>query len=545
MLNHYRTLVHLIVVICSLNACSTDNSSAKETQLADDTPTSSALSATVHADVPGYASFVELTPRNSDSYAWEMLSAPPQSALTSNHLQGKKYPIVSFVADAAGDYVLRATVKRAGETTSIDVSVTVQGYDIPFIASSLNGVLEGSKVAMVVDSGGGEARVIGCEYVKTFESGADWADNNSSGRQRIATYLPQALGQSALIASRIYSDDEDLHGRIEIAQSTTDCDINRPALIEGVTTPMALITVPYKFSPDGSKLLAADNGEPEDQLISIASDGSSQTVLYRTDGPAPNCSQLAWVNNQTAAWVGQDEDDNRLLYTTPTRAAGALSSHHKPLIDCTDSTGSPLFVTTQLEFSQNGIVLENYGHLVRLDKDERGRFDCGSEAPTNHVISGDHVISDFRLAPHREGVADRVAFSSEGAIYVVMLDGSNDPVRYSFDNVGVCGGAQWAMGGRQLIWTCTTTEEVTTGEGFSESMLHRPVVTRIYRANADGTHRVVVWSNEASEDTAMEVITGSGNGSSCNAGFAQSDFVWGAVGLSLLLFRRRLLHHTA
>jgi hypothetical protein len=467
----------------------------------------------LHTDIPGYPSTVTATLEGALNYTWELVLAPIGSNLTTADLENPDKNEVTFMADRSGDYLLMVHIGTELGTLEARTTVTIKGYDIPFIVDSLENDSIRKHVAMVLDSGAGEPRAIGCAYSQESTNTTEvQLDKPHSFNDRYAAiYLPQTLEEHAQVVTLIASNDTQLHGSVEFTHSQRHCDTDPPLLLPGVIAPV--FPIPYVFSPDGTRVLITDRAQA-DKLISVGTQHLDVHVIHTEPHPATHTTQLAWVDNSTVAWTSTDENGKKSVHIAQDITHESNVDASTILIDCAN-VDDQLFVTPQFVFVGEHIVLLHLNHIYRLDKDPQGAFSCDATAETTHILhETDNPINDFQVSAHN----NMVVFSTENGVYLLPVDGSASAAKISPDDGGKPSGAKWALRGRQIVWSSTVTETQTKLVNDETQTYEKPVLTRIYRANANGSNVVAIWEKEATDTTTPVAVLGTSRGSTCAGG---------------------------
>lgn len=555
-----KFLTHLKATICLtsllLAACGGNSSSAgspsdpddpnKPGQEEDDDsskpkgkdPAPLAVSVSGEANVPGLASSAEAEVDEDASFSWSITKQPKGSTLEDSDLEGADEPSVSFHPQIQGEYELTVTATLGDRTGKKSITLDVKGYDVPF---SLMKVSEAdpdtseksaTHVALMVNSGAGPVREVGCAYEVVAET---LGDAGSINRRSYGTsvYLPRTPDGVARIASRVFSDDPEAGGKIEFADSTTSCDDDPPPLVE-LGAEIEYANFPLRFSPDGLRLSALVGSDDEGALMTIGSNGKDLHVL--TGGAVTWAPHYGWLSNHELALLirpGDEGDPYQLVYwpDEPFTTSQAL-------LDCEDvPLEDAVLPASQMSFSEDGWLLASPHGLVHLTPDEEGNYDCDVNSEQNRIIT-EHVGS-FDVADDWS----RVVYESPlQGVFVIELDGG-EPQRISPEDGAAHFQPRFALGGQQIVWSSYYDHPGDGGMGgappFAQSL------ARVHRANADGSHPFIIWQEEGPAEETVFATGGTQRGSNNDCSFAV-PFGAGSSGLvalglagSLLLRRRR------
>lgn len=519
-----------------------DDDSTNDTSDDDGTDDTSAPSVSIsgEANVPGLASTATAEVDGDAEISWSITKQPDGSELDDTDLEDADQATVSFHPQIQGEYELTVTATAGGKSTTKSVSLDVQGYDVPFTVMTVQEVENevvhelATHVAMMVNSGAGPAREVGCAHQV---EAPDVGDAGSTFRRAFGTsvYMPRTQDGVARIVSRVYSDDPEVGGKIELAHSGSSCEDDPPALAE-LGPEIEEANFPFRFSPDGSRVAGIVAAEDEAMLLTVGNDGTEMHVL---DSALVNWApHYAWKGNEEVVILvrGEDEaDPYRLIAAPDVNAPGDAPT----ILDCTGvDPEDAVLPSGQMFFGEDSwLIFGSPNTLVRLTPDDEGVYDCDRNSEQNQIISelagpGD-VSDDF----------SRVVFQSINDIYVVELDGSAEPQRISPDDGAQHFHPHFALGGQQIVWSSRYQPPVDDGMGGAPAV--DPTVIRVFRANADGSHPFVIWQSEAPTEETLFATGGNQRGSN-NCSFAvplgvgSSGFLaLGLAGVSLLRRRRR------
>lgn len=555
-LTHLKTticLMSLLLAACGGNSSSTgspsgpeeptnpeqeNESKPNEPKTNDPAPLSVSVSGT--ADVPGLASSAaaKVDGDGDVTFSWSITKQPEGSTLEDSDLEGADEATVRFHPQIQGAYELTVTATLGDRTGNKSISLEVKGYDVPFSAMRVSPVdtedsgKAATHVAMMVSSGAGAAREVGCVHEVVA---ADVGDAGSRTRRSYGTavYLPRTPDGVARIVSRVFSDDPEVDRKIELAHSGTACDDDPPPLLD-LGTEIEEANFPFRFSPDGSRVAALVAGEEEGALLTIGSDGQNEHVL--DTAVVDWAPHFAWRSNDQLVVLSRpgDEGDPYRLVVAPDEpdTSGDL------LFDCADvPLEDAVLPTQQMYFGEDFWLLNTSHGLVHLTPDEEGNYDCDVGSARNRILA-EHVGS--------MDVADdgsRVVYDSPFGIFALELDGSEEQIRISPEDGALHVHPRFALGGRQIVWSSYYDHPGEAGMGGAPAF--EQSLTRVHRANADGSHPFVIWQDEGSAGETLFATGGNQRGSNNSCSFAV-PFGAGSSGLialgfasSLLLRRRR------
>jgi len=528
-------------------------------------------------DVPGFANTATATVTVEDggavTYSWAFKEVPEGSKLENSDLEDAKTKTVSFVPDLGGDYVLEVTIKAGGETLKETVTVKPPTYDVPFVLAQVSDADGSGEVAMFVKSGGERTQAIGCNFGIPTTTPEEWANTSGAftgfGVRAQRLLFPQALDGVAAIANTITADAV-AQGSLQISSSNTRCSgALQPKNISSVRS-HPRIQAP-RFSPNGKRMIAVNDGieaevaegQPvvpaDDQLVTFGVDNSAHRILKTwTDGiaripdePLGVTTHMTWITNSKVAWIDKNPGNTyRAIYT----ATDAQPAVPQEMMNCNGfATATGLLVTSQLEIPDDDniyVISESSGgqtalfHLTR-DPDNSDAFSCDPAGTTNLNLSGETlVVTEFELAGDKKNIVF-VATDSAGTgletVYVVPADGSAAPAQISPDDGSKHTSPHFALGGRQIVWSATATEALPDTSVGGTTTFESPTVTRLHRANVDGSHVVAIYALEAPDRAGARVQTGQSSGNSCMFGLSPVGFSGGLgfAALGLLAFRRR------
>lgn len=509
----------------------------------DTTPQGPSVEISVSPDIPGFDSVANLTTEEGATIIWTISSQPEGSTLTNDDLKGWSSAELSFVAQLAGEYELTAEVTLDGATTKKSVSFEVVGYDIPFAVMTAvpdSDETLTSHVAKVVSSGGGEPRDVGCTHEAT--DAIDDAEMPYRRHGGTVTRLPGTIEEPALILSQVISSNEEEHHKIEIAGSTTNCEENAPELRDVGTPvdPASDAFIPYRFSPNGNRFLGAADQDPD---FAIFSDGGGSEMAHLLAVGQPDYTpHYAWMTDSVIAMTageGNAEDGYVFtMYKFSDEDGGVMGA--ELIMDCEAVTeGNVLLPSTQFMFRDNDLFLKAATGGVYLMKPSLGVYSCDMTSPQNTLLTGADVPGHFDVSSD----GSLVVYQNTGAeIFAVVADGDSESFRISPDDDTSHYYPQFALGGRQIVWT-SQYQYVAPEEG--EEAPFDGNMTRVFRANADGENAFVVWTSEVPAEVTTQSTLGNQNGTNCSFGLPLGGGPAGFAGLALALgaaLRRRKAH---
>lgn len=529
-------------------------------------------------DVPGFVNTATATVTveggGAVTYSWAFKQVPEKSTLENSDLEDAKTKTVSFIPDFGGDYVFEVTIKAGGETVKETVTVKPPTYDVPFVLAQVSDADGSGEVAMFVKSGGEKTQAIGCNFGIPTTTPEEWANAGSAflglGIRAQRLLFPQEVDGVAVIANTITADDTEQF-TFQISSSNTRCSgALQPKNISSVRSHQGLQAP--RFSPNGKRMILVNQGGEindgaDDQLVTFALDNSTRRVLKTWAGGIANipdvvcagigCKQeglpthMTWITNSKVAWIDKNPGNTyRAIYT----ATDAQPAVPQEMMNCSGfATATGLLVTSQLEIPDDDniyVISESSGgqtalfHLTR-DPDNSDAFSCDPAATTNLNLSGETlVVTEFELAGDKKNIVF-VATDSAGTgletVYVVPADGSAAPAQISPDDGSKHTSPHFALGGRQIVWSATATEALPDTSVGGTTTFESPTVTRLHRANVDGSHVVAIYALEAPDRAGARVQTGQSSGNSCMFGLSPVGFSGGLgfAALGLLAFRRR------
>lgn len=471
-----------------------------------------APSVTVSTDVaaPGLASSATAESADGASFSWKLTAQPEGSELTDDDLEDASETTVKFYPQLNGEYELTVTVTVDGRTASRKTKIDVQGFEVPF---SLLKVVPGeadstaSHVALMVNSGGGDAREVGCTHALTAAE-LDAAGQTTGRNYGTAVYVPQTLEDTARIASRVLSGDEETHDKVELAHEDTSCSEADPDSLPVFADLGATITearFPLRFSPDGSRLLTVgDRGADKALYTADATTGELHTLHA---GDPEWAVHNGWADDDEVLLQHLDGNEDPLPYQL-LRLPDADSSLPDATIvlDCTGvlaaNAAMPL---TQVSTVGESLLVVRNNSVYRLDPDEEGAFACALDSEQNHLLATG--VGSVDVAKDGSLIAFEDALQT--GIFVAPIATPGEALRIAPADGTKHMHPRFALGGAQVIWT-SSYAYVAPEEG--ETTPFDQDVVRVFRANADGTQPYVLWQSEAAEEETLHATGGTQRG---------------------------------
>lgn len=472
-------------------------------------------------------------------YAWEILSAPDGSSITTESLSSSSAAEVTFNPDFGGDYEVELTVSSDGESDTTTLTVNVPTIEVGYL--EVQGDADSyTRVGSMVRSDGTGARRVGCFFQQTASSEASWISAfRDEGQFSFRASYPSAIRTPTKLGYA-YTDEGTDEGFLQIAGPDNDCSDNPP-----VTTPGYAA---FSFSPDGNRIaFFKPNGDGTRALQTVGADGTDLRTI-RADAYDPGLlASPFWLDNNTLAWPDYDDSGDWTMIYQAEDVDGAFTNDVLTdlLMDCETAT-QPIEGISQIAVRGDVMWLgevENIGafqytyHLWRMEKDG-GVFSCERNADSNDLLVA-NVPHDFALSPD----GTRLMYFSEslpgsGEYETTIIaegasDGSTGFKALVKPNGGTNWGAQWVAGGRQVVWTRTVFDSAS-----------RPVESGVWIINADGKNERLLHKVTSTSAEARMVHTG-GHGCSVSSEGTRS---LGWVLVSMMGFvafgyrRRRGLH---
>ncbi len=492
---------------------------------------------TVSAGAPGLVSSATANIDKDTEIEWTIKSQPEGSDLGNPSLDGASKKKVNFTPQIDGTYVLIAKLSRDGEKVEKEVKVKVKGYDIPFSHLQLiaeEGTTTATHQAKAITSGQENLRDIGCAYAA--DESTTMAGDFTYRAMNTSVRLPQSLSEDALIYSRILSDDEEQHGLLEIAKSTTHCE-DAPPTTKVVDGEVEGVYFPFRISPSGDRFMGVANFGPDNNgLYTWSETQDVEDVRLLAAGDLAGLHQ-AWIDETSVAAI-TFEDNEWLLRKFDDVTDGLAAS--TVIMDCSDvDEDQQLLPSNQFAFREDVLfLLGNTGGLYALDAVD-GVYSCDATSEQNVLLSGDHSPVVFDVDTNGERVTFEAGESP--VIYVAPTNADSDPVQISpVDDPSLHREPHFALGGEQIVWSSHYTyDKPEEGEeSFADGNL-----TRVHRVNADGSSPFVVWSHEVPVEQASNATIGSQAGTGCSFALPVGGGPLGAagfaLGLGLMVVRRR------
>ncbi len=492
---------------------------------------------TVSASAPGLVSSATADIDKDTEIEWTIKSQPKGSELESSSLDGAAKKKVAFTPQIDGTYVLIAKLTRDGEEVEKEVKIKIKGYDIPFSHLQLTGeaeALAATHQSKAITSGQGNLRDIGCAYAA--DEATNMAGDLTYRAMNTSVRLPQSLDEDALIYSRILSSDEEQHGLLEIAKSTTHCE-DAPPTTKVVGGEYQGVYFPFRISPSGERFMGVSNYGPANNALYTWSEAeTAEDVRFIATGDLAGLHQ-AWINETSLAAITFEEDEWLLRKFDDVSDGLAAAT---VIMDCSDvEENQQLLPSNQFAFRDEVLfLLGNNGGLYALDAVD-GIYSCDAASEQNVLLSGDHSPVVFDVDMNGERVTFEAGESP--VIYVAPANADSDPVQVSpMDDPSLHREPHFALGGEQIVWTShyTYVEPAEDEGSFAEGNL-----TRVHRVNADGSSPFVVWTHEVPVEQASNATIGSQAGTGCSFALPIGGGPLGAAGfafgLGLMVVRRR------
>lgn len=496
------------------------------------------VTVTTEIGAPGLASSATAKSSKGARFSWELTKQPKGSELSNDDLEDADQATVIFYPQVSGDYELTVTVQVGSETpVRRKVELPVRGYQVPFLFAQFepkDGDFSVEQVAAMVDSGGGEPREVGCRHSTTETDVATAAFERPFNA---SAYVPQSLDETARIATRVYSDDGAMHHKIELASEDTRCDaeVGAPVYVH-LGHPLTGPRFPFRFSPDGSRLLVVGEGEVAKTLYSADSTTGAPRVLASGDPDWPPHNNWATGDEILVQQVVSSADPPPFQLLVVPDQEDALDEA-TVILDCDGvEEENAVLPLAQVYLVGESLVILKDTTVYRVDANPNGTFDCEIDSERTRVLAED--VASLDLA--KDGT--RIVYDSaqQDAVFVASIDGEGEPLRLSPDDGTRHMHPRFALGGAQVVWTSVYDYEPPK-EG--ETTPFEEDVVRVFRVNSDGTRPAVLWQTSAPEDHQLVATTGYQRGTNaCTFGLPLSGgsagFLAFAVG-GLVLGRRR------
>jgi hypothetical protein len=489
---------------------------------------------------PGLASSATAQSADGASFSWELTAQPDGSELTADDLEDANEATVKFYPQLGGEYELTVTATLDGKSAKRTAKLTVKGYEVPFsVLKVVPGEADAtaSHVALMVNSGGGDAREVGCAHVVTAaELGP--AGQTSERNYGTTVYVPQSLDETARIASRVFADDEATQGRVELAHETTACNEADPDSLPVFAELGAIVTqarFPLHFSPDGSRLLTVgDLGEYKALYTADSTTGELHTL--HTGNPSWPVHN-GWANDEVLLQhLNGDADPPPYQLLRLPDADGSLLDATL-LVDCTGVPAeNAVMPLVQVRAVGASLIAVKNGTVYRLDADEEGAFACTLDSAQNHLLATG--VGSLDVAKDGSLIAFEDALQT--GIFVAPIATPGEPLRIAPADGTRHMHPRFALGGAQVVWT-SSYEYAAPAEG--ETTPFDQDVVRVFRANADGTQPYVLWQSSAAEEETIHATGGTQRGTlGCTFGLPLGSGSAGLLALAasgLLFVRRR------
>jgi hypothetical protein len=489
----------------------------------------------------------------------------------------------SFEPDLGGDYAVQLTVTATGAMTdsaTATTTVTVptlpvlfyDGETFPTASQSGAAVVRSdgtgrhdvscrayadAGIAQGVFSGGGNAAVpmFNWLYGSFFSLRAHYPNGPAMGPARASWMEIGGLNASGQ-PTGVY---------LFAAEGTSDCQTKPPVRVDDPGfNPGTVVYGHFKprFSPDGTRIAyfdsTVDQTTPAAQrIVTVGIDGKNVHII-RVDQAAAGGSaiyipaNIIWLDNTTVAWV----ENTMNVAGVPT-----LRVFKHADVDCGDpingcsvnatadfwiDCGNKFTVMQQLELAS----LTPLTLVVSASKDPppTNVTDIGSKGVTSQTMDlykitdvtctnptnltngpGSSWQRDFTLTPDGRlayvsnqavSIPDGDSSFSYTDIWLLSLDGTIAPHKFLGDtNERTNFGPRWMAGGRQIVWTQSTMNQLFRGS-HDFGLGGKGIVI----ANSDGTHVHALYGETGNLDAGVAPVGGNNLGfAKCSV--ASSDFV--------------------
>ncbi len=489
---------------------------------------------------PGLASTATATSEDGATFTWELTKQPEGSDLADEDLEDSDTATVRFIPQVEGAYELSVTATSNGESSTKEVTLEVEGYDVPFALFRLVPGEEESNVhhvALMVSSGGGDAREVGCTHTVT----AGYLGQSGSPIARAyatATYVPQTLKEEARIASFVFDKNSEVDAKVELATSKTQCadeEAGDAPVFADLGEPVTEPALPLRFSPNGSRLLGMSQPAAQ-QLRLLTADSSSGELRALVVGDPSWIPHYGWSSDGRVFVQHQDAQHPDSPYQLLLIADEEDSLDDGSLVvDCTgvDPENAVMPINQVYPAGDDLVVVKDYD-VYRLEADDEGKFDCAIDSERNALVAED--VNSVDVA--RDG--SRIVYDStaENGIFVSPLASLEDAVRISPEDGTQHFHPRFALGGAQVVWT--SVYQYSAPEDDETTPFDEDVV-RVYRANPDGSHPFVVWQRSGPEEETL-FATGGTQRAGCSFALpfgAGSPALLALAAAGLVALRRR------
>jgi hypothetical protein len=351
--------------------------------------------------------------------------------------------------------------------------------------------------------------------------------------------MPKTIDDAAMILSRVYSADEN-NLALEIATSETDCAVEEfePELL-GIGDPVTDAHVPFRISPSGHRFIGVAFTNPEYAIYTWGPNGATGNVLVEAEPDVT--SHLAWYDDDTIVGTGvYDSGEDGLIWgmrIVPDVAGGIANS--ELIMDCgAVSEENRLLPSMQFMFRGTDLFLSgNDGAIYRMAPNG-DTYSCSAESKQNTRLTGDVIASQFDVSDD----GTRIVYQVNGdGIYTQLADGDSEPLKVSATDGTNHFYPMFALGGEQIIWN---SSYIYAEPGEGETPFADGNVSRILRANADGSNPYVIWTHKVAKEEITESTIGSQRGTNCSFGLplggGSAGFAALGLGLAAALRRRQV-----
>jgi hypothetical protein len=446
------------------------------------------------------------TTRGSLAFAWTLMSTPPGSRITAASLTGASSATVSFVPDAAGDFVLQVAVQGVGASDAKSATVRASAAEVLFAQGVTNGANGGgsnqaSAVYTIADLDGGNAHPVLCPDIINDARNQDLPAPFAAYAGRAYDYWEAPPGELSKFAAFTvdYAVDAGFSTHLWAGTSMSTCGVppaDLGATLFGPGSPFG--TEPH-FSPDGMRFVVFDR---QWRIVTFAADGRGPPQVVATyPVPYPQASSfLDPVNVETNSGylfepprVTWTESGQGLAWAEPTVSGWEIvtapdMANAKP----TTYMNCPGVTPREIAVLSDGTVIATYRqspqsseNLYQLKPD--AQQNCSREHQyTNLADSGSSTATDFAVSPDGTQIAflqidtslqDASQWTQGGSrlpggyLYVVPVAGgspkqvSSDPALY---------GPRWIGGGTALVFTRLDGIASSTGKPATSIVVVTP-----------------------------------------------------------------------
>jgi hypothetical protein len=492
-----------------------------------------APSVQVTTDVVGYPTRLDAS-GSSDAegrtlgYAWEVVSVPPGSQVTTATLSARSGAQVSFEPDLGGEYQLRVTAAADGESVERVVLFTVPTVPLFFYQGS--GLSAQQLGVGIMRSDGTGKRLLSCAIKALSPDGGTPSDLYGSLRfsglfglraweppKTAAAGAPWRVTFLEVVPTPDGTQAEEF--RLWAGDENSGCDTEPARRIDSTGFTNDHRHFYPRFSPDGNRVLYVD--EPQDasaftfRLMTIAIDRTQQRQI-RGGMPQLKGVPPAWYDATHVVWVedlSTTATPHLVIYkASDNNAAGDTGGDRTVLLDC----GGVLNVINQIEVLDGDILISGGekstigpgAGALEIYRMKPGACTLASKIASEPVRG---MAWDFAVSPDGKSIVYMATFGPGGTkanndLWVVPSDGSAPPRYFAGNPKYYDFGPRWVAGGRQIVWTQAADGEPPRGGG-------------LMIANADGSHQRALYR----ENMLGRVIGGSNQGTSCAYGGAPRD----------------------